>query len=359
VQRLLDNLTQIGKPPVPLAFPDGTRLLVLPFGGRLLGLFPPGPAENFLWTNPALATRESTAAWSSRVGWPNSGGDRTWLAPEIDLFFGDLNRSWETYAVPPALDPGYWTLSSATATELCLTNSTRLWLHRSGCAINVRLCKSYRAAVNPLARSGLQYAGYTQVTTLELESGTNVPLGIWNLLQLPQGGTLLIPTRTATRPQLVFGKSAADELTVATGLVRWNMAVTGQDTKIAIKAQSLTGRAGYLHETATLGIWDLVVREFAVDPGGHYVDALWEPPHENGWCFQACCVRNGPAKFNELEYHAPVGCRQDESHVWAFRGPANLIAEAAVKLLGAEVDPILYDPQTPHGDNLTTERTLL
>lgn len=67
---------------------------------------------------------------------------------------------------------------------------------------------------------------------------------------------------------------------------------------------------------------DLVAREFAVDPDGEYVDALWTPPHETGWAFQACCVRNGRERFRELEYHAPAGCRRDESRVWGFRGPA-------------------------------------
>lgn len=338
---IMDSLTRIGMPPVALAAPCGSRLLVLPVGGRLLGLFPSGSDENFLWTNPALATAESARSYAAREGWFNPGGDRTWLAPEIELFIGDLKRPLETYAVQPALDPGHWTQATATDVEVCLTNSTRLRLHRLGRDVDVRLRKSYRAAVNPLVTSGLHYAGYTQVTTLELEPGTKAPLGLWNLLQLPQPGTMLIPTRTATRPHFVFGKCAAGELAVTEGLMRWNMAAPGPDSKIAVKAQPLTGRVGYLrstadtrHPTRSTWNWDLVVREFAMDPGGDYVDALWDPPYETGWAFQACCIRNGAERFNELEYHAPAGCRRDESRVWAYRGPADAIAEAAETLLG-------------------------
>jgi len=352
---------------VPLAFPDGSRLLVLPESGRLLGLFTPETDENVLWTNPALATAESATAYFNRAGWPNPGGDRTWLAPEIELFLGDLKRPWETYKVQPALDPGHWTLETVTDAELCLTNSTRVRLHRSGRDIDVRLRKSYRAAANPLSKSGLHYAGYTQVTTVELDQAAEAlrqgsgqaggppvglraepALGIWNLLQLPQPGTMLIPTRTATGPQLVFGKCVAGELAAEAGLVRWHMAAPGPDAKIAIKAPSLTGRAGYLRQTATSGIWDLVIREFAVDPGGNYVDALWEPPHETGWCFQACCVRNGDERFNELEYHAPAAIAaagantgRDESRVWAFRGAADAVSEAACVLLGVDIERIV------------------
>jgi hypothetical protein len=185
-------------------------------------------------------------------------------------------------------------------------------------------------------------------------------LGIWNLLQLPQPGTMWIPTRAPARPHVVFGAPAAGELTVTSGLVRWNMAPPGGDAKISLKPQPLTGRVGYLrashdprhttrdprHTTrdprhTTHETCDLVVREFSVGAERDYVDALWAPPHEAGWAFQACCVRNGAECFNELEYHAPaVAARsgeaviRDESRVWAFRGPKESVALAARQLLG-------------------------
>lgn len=40
-------------------------------------------------------------------------------------------------------------------------------------------------------------------------------LGIWNLLQLPSPGTMLISTRTATTPQKVFGAFAEGELAMS------------------------------------------------------------------------------------------------------------------------------------------------
>ena len=86
---------------------------------------------------------------------------------------------------------------------------------------------------------------------------------------------------------------------------------------------------------------DLVVREFSVGDERDYVDALWEPPHETGWAFQACCVRSGVERFNELEYHAPAAATakgenvsRDTSRVWAFRGPSDAVRQAAVALLG-------------------------
>jgi hypothetical protein len=61
--------------------------------------------ENFLWTHPALESVETARAFYASGEWHNSGGDRTWLTPEADLFFPDfpdLRRYWQ----PRALDPG-------------------------------------------------------------------------------------------------------------------------------------------------------------------------------------------------------------------------------------------------------------
>jgi hypothetical protein len=289
---------------------------LLPTSGRLIGLYPEGSAENFLWTNPGPSG-----------AWPNPGGDRTWLAPEIDLFISDLNRIGETYAVPAALDPGRWEQAGPNR----LVNSTRLHLHRSERDVDVRLEKEYLPAPNPLPGTRLQYAGYTQVTRLE----TGAPLGIWNLLQLPAPGVMLVATRGVAQPQTVFGEIAEAGLVSGPGLLRWRMD-GGGDAKISLLAADFTGRAAHLHQRGP-DSWDLVVRDVVVAPAGQYVDALWAPPHTTGWAFQACRVRSLGGGFNELEYHAPVATREDESRVWAFRGPLERITEAAELLLGTRV----------------------
>lgn len=286
---------------------------LLPSSGRVIGLYPDGSDENFLWTNPGPSGP-----------WPNPGGDRTWLAPELELFMSDLNDIAGTYRVPAALDPGNWQLNGANR----LVNSTRLHLHRSGRDVDVRLEKEFLPAANPLPDVKLQYAGYAQVTRLE----TDAPLGIWNLLQLPAPGTMLVATRRAVQPQIVFGEIAGNEIVSQPALLRWRMDGAG-DVKIGVLATDFIGRAAHLHQRGA-DSWDLVVRDVAVDPVGEYVDALWAPPHTTGWAFQACQVRSLGGGFNELEYHAPVTAKTDESRVWAFRGALDRITEAAERLLG-------------------------
>lgn len=333
---------------VTLTLEEGTRGLVSPCSGRMLGLYTCNSDENFFWTKPSgrRSARSEGIPEHSSTDWGNWGGDRTWLAPEIQLFIEDLERPLETYSVQRALDPGSWKLAYDSVSEISLANEGRVRLHRSGRKLGFRMRKSFSAAANPLqdtplADAGLEFAGYTQKTKLMQEALPDraVRLGIWNLLQLPFPGVMVVPTRAATQPRLVFGALCEGECSADSRVLRWNMDAPGENTKIALKPQLLTGRAGYFRKSKSGNTADLVVREFAVDPDGDYVDALWDAPHESGWAFQACSVRQGDDRFNELEYHAPIpasfaGEQTDESRVWAFRGPSDTIAEASVSLLG-------------------------
>ena len=348
---LSDNLTQAGNPPAILELHGGGRLLVLPQYGRALALCTGDSDENFLWTNPALETAAAATAYFRRGGWRNPGGDRTWLAPEIELFIGDLARPGGSYAVPATLDPGHWR-SEAAAHGLRLRNESAVQLKRSGREVRFSIVKEYRPAANPLRDMNLDlsYAGYEQAVVLGLETdqaGGAVParLGLWNLLQLPKSGRMIVPTYCLTEPCTVFGQVPPGDLTCDARAVVWRMADAGGNAKISIKAAPLTGRAGYLcRSRGETGDWNLVVRNFAVNPSGDYVDARWSNPADAGYAFQACAVNEGDETFNELEYHAPAAETAtgrnrvgDVSQLWAFRGAFATVATAAELILGTQL----------------------
>jgi hypothetical protein len=352
---LIGNLTRSGNPPAAIDAPDGSRLLVLPSGGRVLALYPPASDENFLWTNPALATTESTEAYFRRGGWPNPGGDRTWLAPEIELFIGDWARPAQTYAVPATLDPGRWR-NEAGQYALRLRNESTVHLKRSGREAQFSMIKEYRPAANPLRdlKLALSYAGYEQTTMLEIEADRNstppARLGLWSLLQLPKPGRMIIPTYRRTEPRTVFGQVPPGDLSLGNRALVWRMPDAGGNSKISVKAAALTGRAGYVYPSrGGNDVWNLVVRSFVVNLSGDYVDALWNDPADAGYAFQACAVNDGQETFNELEYHAPAvesvegwNRSRDQSQLWAFRGGPDGIAEAARLLLGIEEDTTIF-----------------
>lgn len=338
-------LAAAGKPTRQVLNPDGTEVVLLPYGGRVLGLFARGSQENFYWTHPALGAVETARAFYASADWHNSGGDRTWLAPEVDVFLPNYPAR-DKYFQPRELDPGRYRVSGRGA-ELRLTNRLALTLSRSRRRLELEIVKSFGPAPNPLRHErgggwdGVEYAGYTQHTSLAIVGGDPTsPVGLWNLVQMPHGGELLVPTFSRAEPKLVFGKIPAEDLVVGERLVRYRMRQVGEH-KIALRAVAMTGRVGYRFEQG--GRWALIIRGFVVNPSGEYVDVPWDDPADLGYATQACNVSSGLGQFSELEYHIPAIGGQtgrtrcdDAAQVWAFRGPKDAIAAVTKTLLGPE-----------------------
>jgi len=223
-------------------------------------------------------------------------------------------------------------------------------LARSQEKVSARITKSWEPALNPLrhepvwdALRGVAYAGYTQRTSLELLSEERMGsggVGLWNLLALPYGGEVVIPTFVKAEPRVYSGPIHPADLIVTDHSVRYKVRGAGI-LKIGVRAVASTGRLGYLYPSGE--DWALVVRNFAVDPSGEYVDVPWEQSTSSGdltYSTQAYSVNNELGAFCELEYHAPAigfGTGQfrsdDTSQVWAFRGSRDVIHQVASNLM--------------------------
>ena len=336
-----------GRRPETLTFPDGTRLLVLPHGGRLLGVFAAGSEKNFYWTNPALDSVASAKAFFAGAAWHNSGGDRTWLAPEVDVFlpnFPDLTA----YDQPRSLDPGNYRVVKKNG-ALFLENKLTLRLARSGRKVDLKMVKSFGPSPDPLRYErdmdleGVSYAGYAQFTSLSF-LGSRVPsgaqVGLWNLIQMPHGGELLLPTFSRTEPLHIFstvGRIPKSAVRVGENLIRYRMDQHGEH-KLSFRAAAMAGRAAYIH--GENDDWSLVVRNFGVNPSGEYLDVPWTDPDWRGFAVQACNVCSGLGSFSELEYHIPgigagtgLSACEDHAQVWTYRGPRERILAIARRLV--------------------------
>jgi hypothetical protein len=352
LQQLLATLKAVGKPAELHQTDDGTRILILPYGGRILGVFAPGSDENFLWTNSVLESVESARAYYASDDWQNSGGDRTWLAPEVDFFFPKFpNIDIAGYWQPRSLDPGKYELTTS-AQGRKLTNRLSVEGFRSRKRVDLEITKSVAAAANPLRYEvaiqdrTIEYAGHTLITSLKIvdSSGNDAPLvGLWSLTQMPHQGELFIPTYSRTQPRIYFGltDTPADELSISDRLVRFKMRAPGEH-KIGLHAAATTGRIGYLYPTGDK--YALIVRNFFVNPSGEYADVPWTEPDDRGYSTQACSVNSRWGMFSEMEYHVPAiggdtGLRyiEDRSQLWAFRGLRADIEKIARALLSEEI----------------------
>jgi hypothetical protein len=345
MKALVNVLKKVGKPTRVFKSPDGTRVLVLPYGGRVLGLFSPQSEENFYWTHSALESVETARTFYASDRWHNSGGDRTWLAPEVDLFFPNFPKL-DRYFQQRSLDPGSYRVVETNG-GFKLVNRLTVHLSRAHRNASLRITKSFGPAPNPLRHergldlSGLEYAGYTQYTSLELvgQSKTiQAQIGLWNLVQMPHGGDLLIPTYSRSEPRLIMGRIPPEDLIVDERLIRYRMRQQGEH-KISLRAIATCGRVGYLYPSANH--WCLIIRSFAVNPSGEYVDVPWNDTDAFGFSTQACNVNSGLGQFSELEYHIPAIGRgtgrtrcEDEAHVWAFRGSERQVLLVRKLLLG-------------------------
>ena len=154
LRELMATLKAVGKSTELHQTDDGTRILVLPYGGRILGVYAPGSEENFLWTNSVLNSAETARAYYASDDWQNSGGDRTWLAPEVDFFFPkypdiDIAGYWQ----PRSLDPGNYELTK-TGRGVKLTNRLKIDAFRSRKRVELEITKSVAAPPNPLRYDG-------------------------------------------------------------------------------------------------------------------------------------------------------------------------------------------------------------
>lgn len=345
MKALVNVLKKVGKPTRLFKSPDGTRVLLLPYGGRVLGLFSPQRDENFYWTHSALESVETARAFYASDQWHNSGGDRTWLAPEVDLFFPNFPKL-DGYFQQRSLDPGKYQVVE-TGPGFKLVNRLTVNLSRLGKKVTLKMTKSFGPAPNPLRHergidfSDIEYAGYTQHTSLELvgqSQAIRARIGLWNLVQMPHGGDLIIPTYSRTEPLRVFGSIPDEDLVISDHLVRYRMRQQGEH-KISVRAIATCGRVGYLYSSANRCC--LIVRNFAVNPSGEYVDVPWNDTGHFGFSTQACNVNSGLGQFSELEYHIPAIGRdtgrrrcEDEAQVWAFRGSEAQVSQVCRLLVG-------------------------
>jgi len=338
LELLVESLDGAGLGPHLCVSPDGSRILALRHGGRILGLFPSECDRSFFWTNRAISAGETAREWAASREWHNSGGDRTWLAPEVDFYFPDF-PSLEKYRPPIEFDPGNYRLEVAGGFPI-LSNRFTVRAPGQQRSFECEVVKRVSAAPDPGPCDGLEYAGYTLTTSLRLlpplpEAPWRV--GLWNLLQMPHGGELLVPTSSLAEVRVLFGSIGSDDLEISARMVRYRMRAQGNH-KLGIGPAPLTGRAGYLYQEG--GDACLIARNFHVDPAGEYVDIPWSEPPGPGAAFQACNIDSDLGSFSELEYHAPAlvsssGATfcEDSSVVWAFRGSPALIRKAATELL--------------------------
>jgi hypothetical protein len=328
----------------------GAYVLVCDRGGRVFGPIFPGE-ESVHWLNPVLESREATHEFVGNGGW-NVGGERFWVAPEIQFNVRDRNRFWQTLAVQPQMDPAHWTLER---TGESIDLSARMMLEAYNIArgsVGVDVHRRVRSVANPLHQlderdrlmHGVSYAGYEQEITIRAQSDDGVSCATWLLLQLSPPGTVFIPTTGAPRFADYF--EPVDESVCRSTMSGLALRLSGRRRyKIGVSTVSSTGRLAFLSEPrGKEGDSFLVVRNYFNDPSSAYLE---EPPALKGISGHSAFVYNDDGNgggFGELEcVGLPVGGphpaeRTETFQAWTFRGRSESLKGIAHLLVGTIVD---------------------
>lgn len=331
-------------------------LIVGERGGRIFGPFLHPGDESIYWVNRVFDQPGAFAKALSSGFW-NQGGERVWVAPEIQYFVHDRWNFWETNQLPPQLDPGNYVLADETRQEIVLRNAFTLKAYNTaeGCkslVLEVRI----QPVQNPLRfvseqcllQSDLSYAGYQQIVKLTETNNTSIQSESWNLVQLNPGGIIFIPASPQVQYYDYFEPVDDDHQHILPDHVR--LQVTGQCRyKTGYTAAHITGRSAY-YNLRSDGQGYLLIRSFFNNPSAQYLE---EPPHLPGVKGKSLHVYNDGGQFGgfgELEVNGQaiggVSGRSestDQFLMWIYVGDSDKLQEIARHLLGINVNFSAFD----------------
>lgn len=314
-------------------------------GGRILGLFPTPETENLLWTNThVLADPKTLTAFANDGDW-NLGGERVWIAPEIQYNIHDRSNFWETHHLPQAIDPGSYTLE-VNGDTVTLEQEMMLEAYNIGTGTKQLRVKRVIAPIpDPLRRFSVSipddvtYCGYRQASTLTELNDRPLYSESWNLVQVNPGGSLYILTTGRIDIAEYFGDVPDDAKKVQNGHI--NIRITGdRQYKVGYKAAGILGRLAYCN-TLSSGRAYLLIRQFDNDPSATYSEEPPDMPGSNGYSVHVYNDDGEFGGFGEIECNGrAIGgdtgrtSSTDVCRMWVYVGSPQSLQVIADALLG-------------------------
>jgi hypothetical protein len=227
------------------------------------------------------------------------GGDRMWIAPELDLFYDDASEP-STWRCPKELDPGSWTME-ITARGVQLHQAPHLEARHPDTPQMIRTIEPLMRFA-PAEKEAIRWSGYRITNRLI----ANRPWSAWQLLMLHSPAEVFV--RNAHDP-IVYYPPAPETLegwTRADGEgPRWKVGFDPpSDSRCVIGVLSDDDPGSLVTVTAD------------IPSGGTYVDR----PPSGGRAAPIQIFDSGNEGFCEVEVHAPLESKVVESTVVAVWG---------------------------------------
>ena len=325
------------------------RLIILKRGGRILGPFCGDDGESILWINGNFSCKEAFRKFLESGDW-NLGGDRIWIAPELQYNVKDRNDFYGSYSLPVQVDPGSYSIARNGSMECVLKQDMKLELYGVGGTKELQIERRMRSAADPLQylkhyselAEGVLYSGFQHKVFLKEEHTNDILSEAWNLTQVNPGGQMFIPVTPEAEYTDYYEPVDNECQLVFPGHIR--LEITGvRRYKAGYKAVNVLGRIGY-YNTVSPDKACLLVRQFFSNPSAPYTK---EPVSKPGCAGHSLHVYNDNGEnggFAELECSGqPIGgttgksCSEDDIITWLYIGDRSKVKNIAYCLLGVKI----------------------
>ena len=348
--QVLERLEENNLPYGVLPLQNGLSIVITQRGGRILGPYLSQKSEGFFWMSDVWSRPESFREFLKSGNW-NLGGDRVWIAPEIQYGVRDRTDYWGTAHQPEEIDPGHYALEKAGPSQWRLAQDMTLSAYNLASGQKqLHLERLIRPVADSLSNvgaysaliDGVLFAGYEQVVTLTEGQLDDIVSEAWSLIQLNPGGELLIPASPPV--EITDYYTPIDESLYSRHPNHLRLKVTGRrQYKVGLKAAHTFGRLGYFNHLAD-GRAYLVVRNYFNNPSVPYCE---EPDSRVGCRGHSIHVYNDGGQFGgfgELEANLQTiggetgrSASTDALVLWLYVGASDRVKAIALHLLGIEI----------------------
>ncbi|MGL5437277.1 MAG: hypothetical protein ACRDBO_18185 [Lachnospiraceae bacterium] len=335
---------------------DNWKIIVSSHGGHIYGPFSEGCPEGIFWMTDEVGDPEAFGNMIASKTW-NTGGDRVWIAPEIQFNIRERARFRETLKTPATIDPGNFKLDrKQDVVSLCQAIVLESRNTVSG-MIDIRFRQQILKAPNPLRKAGdhmelmdgMEYCGFEQIIDLSCSGDPGIFAEGWDLLQIRPKGRLYIPMYRVSQGTDHY-EAVGDMETIGDNGIF--LSITGtQRYKVAYKSVYVTGRFGYLADSDTEDSY-LIIKNFPNNPSCMYSE---EPPLQTGDRGYSIHIYNDDGNsggFAEMECNLytigqPTGLSHASCRVstWIFVGNRKKLGGIAELLLGCNMETVIISNQ--------------
>jgi len=342
-------LKKAGLKYITLNISEESFIVITEHWGKIFGPFQGREDPGTLWISDRVRDAQEFMQMVDNNDWC-VGGDRIWLAPEVQYNIPD-RINWDAdgaYSLPQQIDPGVYTLTRISGEEVRLVQSIETRLHNLAFGSKkLYLERIIRPALDPLRcvkeytqlRGKVKYAGYTQEIEIEDLSPDDARTEIWNLLQFYPGGVVVLPATSMIEYQDYYEPIDENYLRIdgKTVFLRF----TGdRKYKVGFQGAGFFGRVGYYQKIQN-NMSRLVIRNFFNNPSSAYVDEPAGTPGGTGDSVQFYNDDGGLGGFSEVEIQGlAIGgntgrtVSRDVFDFWQYVGQEEDILTISDMLLG-------------------------